>query len=85
MHIYITNHVFKKKNHQQKSSIFQQPVPKKVRNLKISGKIFAYLQKQLQKIAHFKKSAGKKKCFGTIGAYLRSQFKQKSLISKNQP
>ena len=68
-----------------KNSIFRQPVAKKMQSLKLFCKIIAYLQNQLQKRVHFKKSSGKKKekCFANKSAYLRSQFKQKYRLSKN--
>ena len=49
---------FKKNNQPRKNSIFQLQVAKKVRNLRIFGDVIAHVRKQLQKIAHFIKSAG---------------------------
>ena len=48
LHIYVTNHAFKK-NQQRNSFIFQQPVAKRVLNLKIFGEIIVHLQKQMKK------------------------------------
>ena len=47
--------------HFKKKIFSKQLVTKKERHVNIFGEIIAYLRKQLQKIAQFKKSAGKKK------------------------
>ena len=65
----------------EKFPLFNNQWQKKMRNLKIFGEIIPYSRKQLQKISQGKK----RKRFGKIGAYLRSQFKRKSRISNNQP
>ena len=51
------SHIFLKKIIGEKIPFLNNQWRKKVRNLKTFGKIIAYLQKQLQKIAHFKNSA----------------------------
>ena len=52
----------------------------KMQILSILNKKIAYLQNKLR----ISKNQLKKKCFSKISADLRSQFKQKSCISKNQ-